>query len=317
MQNTEITILERYFPQTFEDLLLPVRIKNILNKNINKIGYRLLLFSSPGTGKTTTSRLMTQDKIKNEILYLSGSNDFNIETLRGKIMSFASGMSVLQKQKTIIIDEFENIRDNLQDSFKIILDKCVTVNFIFITNEVEKVNEAVKSRCTCIDYDFVNLDLEEQKKNFINFAIKVCNEEKIVYDKLGMRSLFQLNFPDFRHLLVDLQQIQDSNESVTLDSIKKLSESAKMDLELYKIVETPSILGKEFFVEISKYKTKERDALLSLGEPFFQYLNEKELFEKTLNAAIIVSKYSDSFMNSMNKFVTLMSCVIELKTLFR
>jgi hypothetical protein len=52
-------------------------------------------------------------------------------------MSFASGMSVMQKQKTVIIDEAENIRNNLFDAFKIILDKCVNVNFIFITNEIE------------------------------------------------------------------------------------------------------------------------------------------------------------------------------------
>jgi len=317
MENKNITLLEKYFPNTFDELLLPVRIKTMLEKNIQQVGYRLLLFSSPGTGKTTTSRLMTNDKNKNEVLYLSGSNDFNIDTLRSKVMTFASGMSVMQKQKTIIIDEADNIRQNIQEAFKIIFDKCISVNFIFITNEPEQINPAVKSRCTCIDYDFSGAELEEQKKNFINFSIKVCKQESIVYDTPGMKSLFQLNFPDFRHLLVHLQQIQDSRESVTLESIKKFSESSKMNLPLYEIIENPTMIGKEFYAEMTKFKSKEKEIFLSLGEPFFEYLNEKNLFEKTLQSAIIVSKYSDSYMISLNKFVTLLSCVIELKSIFR
>ena len=71
------------------------------------------------------------------------------------------------------------------------------------------------------------------------------------------------------------------------------------------------------YEELTKFKGKERECFLSLGEPFFNYLNNKNLFDKTLESAIIVSKYSDSFVQSINKFVTLMSCVIELKALFR
>ena len=316
MEQKQITLLEKYFPKTWDDLILPTRVKKILLENRNKIGYRLLLHSSPGTGKTTTSRLICQGN-DNEIMYLSGSNDFNIETFRSKVMSFAGGISVLQKQKTIIIDESENIRDNIQDAFKIVLDKCVKVNFIFITNEVEKINDAIRSRCTNIEYDFGNEDLIEQKQNFISFAIKICKDENIKYDNKGLKTLFNLNFPDFRHLLINLQQIQDVNESVTFENVKKFSESGKQIIELYDIVENPAINGKDLYGELTKFKGKEKECFLSLGEPFFEYLNKKNLFDKTLNVAIIVSKYSDSYINSINKFVTLMACIIELKSLFR
>lgn len=312
----QITILEKYFPKDWDDLILPTKIKNILTESKQKSGYRLLLFSSPGTGKTTTSRIMSAGS-DYEVMYLSGSNDFKIDTLRNKVMAFASGMSVMQKKKTIIIDEFENIRDNLQDAFKIILDKCLNVNFIFITNEVEKVNTAVRSRCTNIDYDFNGEELEEQKGNFINFALKVCEKENIKFDNKGMKALYQLNFPDFRHLLVNLEQIKDAKEDVTFENVKKFSESGKQNKELYDIIENPSVTGKDFYLEITKFKGKERECLTSLGEPFFEYLNAEEKYEKTLEAAIIVAKYSDMFVTSINKFVTFVSCVIELKTIFR
>jgi len=316
MEQKKITLLEKYFPKTWDDLILPKRIKKILSENREKSGYRLLLHSSPGTGKTTTSRLICQGT-ENEIMYLSGSNDFNIELFRSKVMSFASAMSVLKKQKTIIIDESENIRDNLQDAFKIILDKCVGVNFIFITNEVEKINDAIRSRCTNIEYDFGNDDLIEQKQNFIAFAIKICKDENILYDNKGLKALFNLNFPDFRHLLINLQQIQDANENVTFENVSKFSESGKQIIELYEIVENPAINGKDLYSELTKFKGKEKECFLSLGEPFFTYLNKKNLFDKTLSVAIIVSKYSDSYVISINKFVTLMACIIELKSLFK
>jgi len=314
--NKETTLLEKYFPKDFDGLKLPTRIKQVILETQKKEGYRLLMYSSPGTGKTTTSRLLTIGP-EYETMYLSGSNDFKIDTLRSKVMSFASGFSVLGKKKCVIIDEFDGVRNDLQIAFKIILDQCKKVNFIFITNEIEKINEAVRSRCTNLEYDFSGKDLEEQKLTFIDFAINVCKTEKIVFDKEGMKALFQLDFPDFRHLLVNLQLIKDANEQITAANIKKFAECGRQNIELYNIIETPGINGKDLYEELTKFKGKERECFLSLGEPFFNYLNNKNLFDKTLESAIIVSKYSDSFVQSINKFVTLMSCVIELKALFR
>lgn len=310
----QITLMEKYFPKKWEDLILPTQILSILEESRKTTGYRLLLYSSPGTGKTSTSRLIT---LGDENLYLSGSNDFNIDTLRNKVMGFASGYSIMGNQKNVIIDEAENIRDNLQDAFKIILDQCKSVNFIFLTNEVEKMNEAVRSRCTQIDYDFSGANLEEQKQNYIKFILDVCKAENIEYDGKGVKALFTLNFPDFRHVLVNLQQIIDAKETVTFESIMKFAESGKQILPLYEIIFNPAITGKDLYTEMVKFKGKEKDCFLSLGEPFFVWLNLKNLYNKTLDSAIIVSKYSYQYQQTINKFVSLQSCIIELKSIFK
>lgn len=309
----KITLLEEYYPKSWEDLILPSRIIQILKESKATKGFRLLFHSSPGTGKTTSARIIT---IGDETLYLSGSNDFNIDVLRNKVYTFAGGMSINNKPKTIIIDEAENIKDALQDAFKVILDKS-SCNFIFVTNEIHKMNDAIRSRCTNIDYDFVGGDLEEQKKLYVQFALRVCKEKNITYDNQGIKTLFQLNFPDFRHLLVNLQQIIDSKESVTYDSIRKFAESGKQMLDLYSIIMNISLSAKEFYAETSKFKGKEKEAFESLGEPFFLFLNDKGLYDKTLESAIIVSKYSNLYLNTINKFTTFFSCLVELKTIFR
>ena len=100
--------------KNFDELILPARIKTVLLKTMTKTGHRILLYSSPGTGKTTTSRLMT---VGHDVKYLSGSNDFKIDTFRNIVVPFSSGFSVLGKSKTVIIDECENIAKQL--SFKI------------------------------------------------------------------------------------------------------------------------------------------------------------------------------------------------------
>lgn len=250
-------------------------------------------------------------------MYLSGSNDFNITVMREKVYTFASGMSQSGKKKTIIVDEFENVKDNLQDAFKITLDQSKSVNFIFITNEVEKIIGAIKSRCTPYDYDFIEEHLVEQKKNYIRFLKKVCDESNIKYDADGMREMRNRNFPDFRHALVNLQQIIDMNESVTKESVRKCTDIGKQNLHLYSLVERRDIKSSELYSELSQYRGVEKDCFLSLGEPFFRYLNEKDLYERTLEVALVISKYCESFNSSINKFVTLTAAITELRTLFR
>ncbi len=313
----EMNLMETYFPKTWEDIKLPSRVKNLLTEMQNKPGYRLLLYSSPGTGKTSTARVLVGDSSKFEVQYLSGSNDFKIETLRSKVMQFATGFSVLQKHKVVIIDECENIRDNLQDSFKILLDQCKNVSFIFITNEVEKVNTAIRSRCTQIEYEFSGEDLAEQQANYIKFAVQICKEQNIEFENAAIKQLYIRLFPDFRHLIVSLQQIKDSKKSLTLDVVKAMSDNGKQMKDLYELVLDVQLSQKAMYEAASKFKGKERECLMTLGEPFFQYLNDEEKFDKTLQAAVIVAKYSDMFVTSINKFVTLLSCLVELRSIFR
>lgn len=278
---------------------------------------RFMLGDFTVTHNTTTARLLVSDTSKFETMYLSGSNDFNIETLRQKVMQFSTGFSVTGKHKVVIIDECENIRDNIQDAFKILLDQCKSVSFIFITNEIEKVNTAIRSRCTQLEYDFSGVDLEEQRTNFIKYAVEICKNEGIEYDNKGIKELYIKLFPDFRHLIVSLQQIIDSEQKVTYETIKALTDNGKQNKELYDLILDNTISQKDLYEKTSKFKGKERDCLISLGEPFFEFLNEQEKFDKTLQVAVIVAKYSEMFVTSINKFVTLLSCIVELKSLFK
>jgi DNA polymerase III delta prime subunit len=311
-----LTLIEKYTPKTLDELKLPSRIANLIEENINRKGYRFLFYGPPGTGKTSTSKLLNSDKNNFDVLYLSGSNDFNVQTLREKVYPFASNHSVLGKQKTIIIDESENIADKIQDAFKIILDTAKSVNFIFITNEVEKMNSAIMSRCTQVEYNYQSHELKEQQNNYILFLKNVVDTENIAYNNSGIKELYIKNFPDFRYSLICMQQMIDSKQEINAENVKNVSEIGVQNIELYELIEK-EFDAQKFYEKATSYKGKERESLNSLAEPYFRYLNQNNKFEQTLKSAVIVAKYSNMMSLTTTKFGTFFAMLVELRTLHR
>jgi replication-associated recombination protein RarA len=308
------TLLEIYSPKSLKDLYLPNRIETLLtNTTTDARGWRLFQHGPPGTGKTSTAKLLT---LGHDVLYLSGSNDFNVEVMRQKVYPFVSGHSVLGRQKSLIVDECENVANKIQDGFKVVLDTAKSVNFVFNTNEPETVNSAIKSRCVNVEYSYQGQEITEQQKKYISYAVRICNENNIRYDNRGLKLIYQMNFPDFRHLLVILQQFIDSKRDVTEDNVVILSENGTANVELYELIQS-NAEAQKFYEAVSAYKGKERECLISLGEPYFTWLNSQGKYEHTMKAAAIVCDYSFRYVTTINKFGTFFACISALRSIFR
>lgn len=308
----KITLMEKYFPQKFDDLYLPERIQILLDKNKNRKGYRLLLYGPAGTGKTSSARLLNQNAT---VLFKSGSNDFSIETLRQSIYPFISSHAhVMNKQKTVIIDECERMSGKVQDAFKVVLDQATNVNFIFITNEIEKITPFIKSRCDLIEFNYRDGELKTQKINYLQNIINICKAENLKYDDKGVKFLLRRYFPDFRQILRILQQFIDTGKDITNDNVLECVESAQKDTELYAIF---SLDEKQFYEKATQYKGREKETFQSLGEPFFEWLNDQNKYIETLKCAEVVAKYSNQYVTTFNKFVCLFSCLTEIKNILR
>lgn len=96
---------ERYRPQVIDDVILPNRIKKLFKQWVaEKSIPNLLLTGSSGVGKTTIAKAFCNE-LNAEYLFINGSDERNIDTLRGKIRNFASKVSFDGKPKVVIIDE--------------------------------------------------------------------------------------------------------------------------------------------------------------------------------------------------------------------
>ena len=76
----------------------------------------MIFYGGAGLGKTTLARALCHD-MQCEPFELNASLDNSIETVRRKVMNFATTLSLTQSQKVIILDEADNMSVQMQRHF--------------------------------------------------------------------------------------------------------------------------------------------------------------------------------------------------------
>ena len=97
--------VEKYRPQTIDECILPQALKDTFNK-IAEAGElpNMLFTGSAGLGKTTVAKALC-NMLDLDYIVINGSEEGNIDTLRGKIKQFASTVSLQGGYKVVILDE--------------------------------------------------------------------------------------------------------------------------------------------------------------------------------------------------------------------
>ncbi|XP_042579380.1 LOW QUALITY PROTEIN: replication factor C subunit 5 [Cyprinus carpio] len=111
-QTRNLPWVEKYRPQTLDDLISHQDILSTIQKFISEDRLpHLLFYGPPGTGKTSTilacAKQLYKDKEFNSmVLELNASDDRGIDVVRGPILSFASTRTIFKKGfKLVILDE--------------------------------------------------------------------------------------------------------------------------------------------------------------------------------------------------------------------
>ena len=102
--SNEFLWVEKYRPRKVADTVLPTKLKSVFQKIIDTGELPNMLFSgTAGLGKTTVAKAMCNELGLDYIL-INGSEEGNIDTLRGKIKQFASSVSLQVGYKVVILD---------------------------------------------------------------------------------------------------------------------------------------------------------------------------------------------------------------------
>ena len=102
---SEFLWVEKYRPKTIAETILPEKLKSVFEQIVASGELPNMLFTgTAGTGKTTVAKALC-DQLNLDYILINGSEEGNIDTLRGKIKQFASSVSLQGGYKVIILDE--------------------------------------------------------------------------------------------------------------------------------------------------------------------------------------------------------------------
>lgn len=183
---------EKYRPKDFDEVVgLPDSLKNITEKNLT----HMLFVGKPGVGKTTCA-LIIASKFATDFLELNASDERGIDVIRTKVKFFAEKFSY--GRKILLLDEADGITPSAQDSLRRVMENTDTI-FILTANYVNKIIEAIRSRCMIVEF------LMPDKNEIFDRLCYICKTEGVKFNDDDIRYVIDIFYPDIRRMINAIQ----------------------------------------------------------------------------------------------------------------
>ena len=280
--------VEKYRPQILEDYVGNEIIKNKIADYLKKGSIQNLLFYGvAGTGKTTLAKLITKN-LNCDLLYINASDERGIDTIRDKIIPFASSMS-FNDVKIVILDEADYITPQAQATLRNTIESCSkTTRFILTCNYLERIISPLQSRCQTFEIT------PPSKQEVNNKCQDILTKEKILFYDNNIGDVINTHYPDIRKIINTLQgSVVEGQIKIDDTSLKntqlgdKIVEALSKKSKLYIIRQILANSGaREFdglfkilYDNVSKYTNKEGEAILIIAKYQYEYtfVLEKEI----------------------------------------
>lgn len=297
--------VEKYRPKSIEECILPESIKNTF-REIVKSGecQNLLLSGKPGTGKTSVAKALCND-LDCDWIMINCSEDGNIDTLRTKIRTFASTVSLSDKKKVVILDEFDysnasSIQPALRGAIEEFARNC---RFILTCNYKNRIIEPIHSRCTTIEFTIPSKEKPKMAKEFMARCEMILDEESITYDGKVLVELIMKHFPDFRKILNELQRYSVSG---TIDVGILASPTQKIS-ELMKFMKDKDFVSVRKWVAMNM-DNSQTDLFRAIYDGLYDHLSPSSI----PNAILILAEYQYKAAFVADQEINTGACMVEL-----
>jgi DNA polymerase III delta prime subunit len=304
INNEEYLWVERYRPQTIDDVVLPQSMKESLKKwvkdgEIPNLGF----FGSPGLGKGSLYNALLKD-MNTDYIVINGSKDNGIDVLRTTISKFASTKSLSGKVKIIILDEADHISQSASAGLRNDVEAfSKNARFIFTGNYKDRIIPALLNRLQVFDMDKIFADHKQELGIQILNRLKfILENENIQYDVKDLAEVVKTFYPSTRGMINFLQQNSSTGKFIL----------AKAETLTYK-----NILD---LVSKKDYKgLRESVKDISMPEMFYSWFwkNMDSFLSDEQQIKIIpkLAEFQDMSSRALNKEIPLMAFLVTLMQL--
>lgn len=232
--------VEKYRPNTFDEIVLDPLNKKILENIIKNEHFpNLLFYGPPGTGKTTSiinliKSYQENSSTKNLMIHLNASDERGIDIIRNQINTFVGSKSLFNDgMKFVILDEVDYMTKNAQTALRYLLQSYKSnVRFCLICNYISRIDEALQN-------EFVRLRFNQLPENEIIHFLNIINEnENLQYNSDTIALIQKLFNSDIRSMINYMQsneQIIHNKKIIQTELWEQLSENIKHKCLKYNI----------------------------------------------------------------------------------
>jgi replication factor C subunit 3/5 len=212
--------IEKYRPETFEDIILDKHNKVILKNMVfqNSLS-NILFYGPPGTGKTTTIMNLirlyqthTNETGEDLIIHLNASDERGIDVIRNQIQAFVCSKTLFNKgKKFVILDEIDYMTKSAQQALKTIIMECTEdVCFCLICNYISRIEKSLQD--IFIHFHFNSLS----QKHILSFLQGVIYSEGLDITTHKLCKIIKFFGSDIRSMINYLQINQHNLQDVSI-----------------------------------------------------------------------------------------------------
>jgi len=310
---------EKFRPQKLEQLIAPERVKSQLKHGLIQ---NLLLFGSPGTGKTSTLFILAKN---HPYLYINASDQRGIDIIRDNVVPFCSSISLeegREKLKCIILDELDGATPEFFKALRAVMEKYAkSARFVASCNFLNKIPEPIwESRFLPVSYDPIN---DEEKEYLMGEYKKrvgaILQAAKISYTEEILHQFIKNDFPDLRALMNKIQSLH-LRGAVELSAENMATSSDFGDLFHICIDPPKGQDGKikayeNYKLIVNQFGSRIDESLTALGSDFPEYLKNMAPARLDKLPLVLIAtaeyQYQKSFV--IDPLITLLAAVFRIQ----
>ena len=285
---------------SIEDYVGNETIKNKIADYLKQGSIQNLLFHGvAGTGKTTLAKLIAKN-LNCDLLYINASDERGIDTIRDKIIPFASSMS-FNDVKIVILDEADYITPQAQATLRNTIESCsATTRFIFTCNYLERIISPLQSRCQ-------TFEITPPSKEEVFKKLEFILDEEGMLDYVIPIEIINTYYPDIRKII-------NTTQGSIVDGQVKIDDNSLKNTQLGDLV-VNAFINSATLTEI-------RQILADSGarefDDLFKYIYDRSLAmfgDKEGEAILIIAKYQYEYTFVLEKEICIAAMLNKLRNL--